>query len=42
MTSYVMFEATILNTVVKNWDYEESPAALISGEKVCIVLADQR
>jgi amino acid transporter len=34
MVSYVMFEATIINTVVTNWNYNESPAILISGKSI--------
>jgi amino acid transporter len=29
-TSYVIFEATIINTLVEYWGYDESPAILIS------------
>lgn len=31
-TSYVIFEATIINTLVAYWGYEESPAILITGQ----------
>ncbi|KAJ4282746.1 hypothetical protein NW764_003759 [Fusarium oxysporum] len=31
MISYVMFEATIINTIVTYWGYGQSPAILISG-----------
>jgi amino acid transporter len=31
MISYVMFEATIINTIVTYWGYDQSPAILISG-----------
>lgn len=34
-TSFVMFECTIINTLVQYWGYSESPAILIS---VSIVL----
>ncbi|KAK7407833.1 hypothetical protein QQX98_010004 [Neonectria punicea] len=30
MTSYVIFEATVINTVINYWSYDESPAILIS------------
>ncbi|RSL83681.1 hypothetical protein CEP52_016650 [Fusarium oligoseptatum] len=30
MTSYVVFEATVINTVVEYWGYDKSPAILIS------------
>ncbi|KAG5795449.1 hypothetical protein H9Q69_005498 [Fusarium xylarioides] len=30
MISYVMFEATIINTIVSYWGYDQSPAILIS------------
>ena len=30
MTSYVAFEATILNTLVQYWGYDASPAILIT------------
>jgi amino acid transporter len=30
-TSYVIFEATIINTLVAYWGYDESPAILITG-----------
>lgn len=30
-TSYVIFEATIMNTLVAYWGYDLSPAILISG-----------
>ena len=29
-TSYVIFEATIINTLVSYWGYDQSPAILIS------------
>lgn len=29
-TSYVIFEATVINTLVQYWGYDESPAILIS------------
>ncbi|EGU76456.1 hypothetical protein FOPG_11227 [Fusarium oxysporum f. sp. conglutinans race 2 54008] len=31
MISYVMFEATIINTIVTYWGYDQSPAILISA-----------
>jgi len=30
MTSYVIFEATIINTLVSYWGYDLSPAILIT------------
>ena len=30
MTSYVIFEATVINTLVGYWGYDESPAILIT------------
>lgn len=30
MTSYVIFEATVINTLVEYWGYNLSPAILIS------------
>jgi len=40
MTSYVVFEATVINTVVEYWGYDKSPAILISGRVVCIQKPD--
>ena len=30
-TSYVIFEATVINTLVEYWGYNQSPAILISS-----------
>ncbi|RJE18744.1 hypothetical protein PHISCL_08918 [Aspergillus sclerotialis] len=30
-TTFVMFEATVINTLVADWGYDQSPAILISG-----------
>ncbi|CAH0057838.1 unnamed protein product [Clonostachys solani] len=37
MISYVMFEATIINTIVTYWGYDQSPAILISGRKYAFI-----
>jgi yeast amino acid transporter len=30
-TSYVIFEATVINTLVEYWGYDQSPAILITS-----------